>query len=166
MNKSWNNASETQQIPIGEPPIRRLSSQRQSEPPPPAPKRGPWYLLTGLILGLLVGLAYSLWIDPAVFGDMTPAQLAAEDRAAYRLLIAEAYAATENLDRAQRRLVLLEDADPVYALGAQAQRALAEGASAEARALALLASALQNTANPPAVTPIPTFTLPALTPVP
>lgn len=166
MNKSWNNASETQQIPIGEPPIRRLSSQRQNEPLPPGPRGRPWYLLTGLILGMIVGLVYSLWIDPAVFGNMTPAQLAESDRAAYRLLIAETYAATGNLARAGRRLALLEDMNPVYTLGAQAQRALAAGASVEARALASLASALQNAESRPAEVLIPTQTLPALTPVP
>jgi len=41
--------------------------------------------------------------------------------------------------------VLLEDPDPVDALGAQAQRALATGNDPDARALALLASVLQNT---------------------
>jgi hypothetical protein len=166
MNKSRTRSTETQQIPIGEPPTRRLYSQRQSEPPSPAPKRRPWYLLTGLILGLLLGLVHSLWIDPAIYGNMTPAQLAEGDREAYRLLIAETYAATGNLDRAERRLALLEDADPVYTLGAQAQRALAAGISAEARALALLASALQKAEGQPAEPLIPTQTLPALTPVP
>jgi hypothetical protein len=169
MKKSWSHASETQQIPIGDPPTRRLSSQRQVEPPLPEPPRRPWYLLTGLVLGLILGLVYALWINPAIYGGMTPAQLAEEDQAAYRLLIAETYAAAGNLDRAERRLALLEDADPAYALGAQAQRALAAGESEEARALALLASALQNKAPQSAESTealIPTHTLPALTPVP
>ncbi len=164
MRESWNHSSETRQIPVGEP--RRLSSRRQVELPPPEPRRRPWYLLTGLVLGLVFGLIYSLGINPAVYGNIAPAQLAEEDRAAYRLLIAETYAATGNLDRARLRLALLDDADLVYTLGAQAQRALAAGEPEEARSLALLASALQNAGSLPTETLLPTHTLPALTPVP
>jgi hypothetical protein len=70
----------------------------------------------------------------------------------YRRTIAQVYAATGNLERARRRLNLLEDENPVYVLGAQAQRALGEGKAEEARALALLASDLQSNGQLPLVT--------------
>ena len=143
----------------------------QPERPPAEEKRGDWYLLTGLILGLILGLIYAWVINPAVYQDTAPASLADPFKDRYRSMIAQAYESTANLERAVSRLALLEDPDPVYALGAQAQQALAEGQSAEAHALALLASALQApgeaTAVPTAtLPPIPTRTLPVDTPAP
>jgi hypothetical protein len=127
--------------------------------PQPERKRGGWYLLNGLILGMLIGLVYTLLINPVIYTHSTPATLQAEDKAAYRSLIAQVYAVTEDLERAQLRLALLEDENPVYTLGTQAQRCMAEGNITEAQALALLASALQST-DPTAVpSPVPTQTL-------
>jgi hypothetical protein len=127
--------------------------------PQPERKRGGWYLLNGLILGMLIGLVYTLLINPVIYTHSTPATLQAEDKAAYRSLIAQVYAVTEDLERAQLRLALLEDDNPVYTLGTQAQRCMAEGNITEAQALALLASALQST-DPTAVpSPVPTQTL-------
>jgi len=54
------------------------------------------------------------------------------------------YVVTGDLDRAISRLNLLENDDIVFALGAQAQRALADGHEKEAQALAVLASAIQS----------------------
>ena len=107
------------------------------------PKRSRWYLLTGAILGLILGLVYAWLINPVVYESSTPGTLGEADKDFYRATIAQVYAATGDLDRALLRLTLLEDPDPVYALGAQAQRALAAGRETEAHALALLASALQ-----------------------
>ena len=139
--------------------------------PPSEEKRGAWYLLTGLILGLLLGLLYTWIINPAVYQDTAPASLAAPFKDRYRSMIAQAYEATLNLERAVSRLALLEDSDPVFALGAQAQQALAEGQPEEAHALALLASALQGPVEAPPVPtatlpPMPTRTLPVNTPTP
>jgi len=132
-----------------------------SEPAPqdPEQKRGAWYLLTGLVLGLIFGLIYAWLVNPVVYQNTHPASLKDSFKNSYRSTIAQAYAETANLDRAISRLVLLEDPDPVYALGAQAQQALAEGQPEEARALALLASALQGGGSMEAE-PIPTATLP------
>lgn len=135
------------------PPPDRIESQ------PPAEKRGAWYLLTGVVLGLVLGLVYAWMLNPVVYRDTAPAGLAEPFKERYRSMIAQTYAATGDLARAARRLDLLEDTDPVYALGAQAQQALAEGQPAEAHALALLASALQ---GPIGVEPVPTATLPAV----
>ena len=143
-------------------------------------KKGAWYLLTGLVLGVILGLVYSYLINPVVYTHSVPASLDDHYKDIYRSTIAQVFVATHDFERAALRLALLEDEDPVYALGAQAQRALAEGNSAEAQALAYLASALQVN-NPAAVSPptqnptvpattapasIPTQTLPPLTPLP
>ena len=137
----------------------------------PEEKRGSWYLLTGLILGLLCGLVYAWLVDPAIYENTDPASLAPSFKDNYRSLIAQTYEETGNLNRAVSRLALLEDPDPVYALGAQAQQALAEGQPEEAHALALLAAALQGLnqagrerTEPPS--PVPTRTLPVNTPTP
>lgn len=102
-----------------------------------------WYLLTGLLIGILIGLVFTWLICPAVYEDTTPASLSDSYKAIYRGTIAQVYAATGDLERAVSRLALLEDEDIVFALGAQAQGALADGRGVEAHALALLASAIQ-----------------------
>ena len=136
-------------------------------------------MLTGLILGVAVGLIFTWLIYPAVYEDTSPGSMAESYKEIYRRTIAEVYAETGDLDRAASRLSLLEDENIVFALGAQAQRALADGREKEARALALLASAIQmdqsgEQSSPPPITPsvtsgeptIPTQTLPLLTPNP
>ena len=106
-------------------------------------RRGSLYLLTGLLLGLAIGLVYSLYLQPVQYTDLAPDLLAAADKDQYRALIAMAYLANGDLVRARARLALLKDADPYDALAAQAQRWLAEGKAAdEARALGLLAADL------------------------
>lgn len=116
-----------------------------------APRRPPWFLLTGLVLGLGIGLLISLVISPVRYTDTAPASLALEYKDQYRWLIARAYQANTDLVRASQRLALLQDADPQEALAAQAQRLLSEGQDvSQARILALLASALENPVNQPA----------------
>ena len=132
---------------------------------PAGQKRGVWFMLTGLILGVILGLIYSWWVNPIILENTLPANLEADAKDIYRGTIAQVYGATGNFGRASRRLELLNDADPVYALGAQAQRALAAGDGDQAYALALLASALQSrqpTQPVPTATfqNIPTQTLP------
>lgn len=134
--------------------------------PPSEQKRGSWYLLTGLIIGLIFGLVYAWVINPVIYTHSTPATLREEDKDTYRSLIAQVYAVTGDLERAQLRLTNLEDDHPVYALGTQAQRCLAEGNTTEARALALLASALQSTGPTSTTNPVPTQTLDFSTPTP
>ena len=152
MTHNRENLDQTQEIQIPE-----LPSER---------KRGNWYLLTGVIVGLIIGLVYAWVINPVIYTHSTPASLQEEDKDSYRSLIAQVCAVTGDFDRAQLRLDLLEDDTPVYTLGAQAQRCLAEGNPDEARALALLASALQS-ASPTATTnPVSTQTLPLNTPTP
>ena len=106
-------------------------------------RRGPWYLITGIILGAAVGLLYAWVISPVRYMETAPFSLRTEYKDDYRSAIAAAYAADGDLGRARARLALLHDSDPAQALAAQAQQILAGGGSqSEARQLAVLAAAL------------------------
>lgn len=162
MSPKWRDLDETRQVRTSER-LQTIPTQPgRTEPPAPTPKRFPWYLLTGLILGFILGLAYAWLIDPAVYANTVPASMQDGYKDTYRLTIAQVYAETGNLDRAERRLTLLEDDDPVFALGAQAQRQLAAGNTENARTLALLASVLAGSSPGP----VPTQTLPMPSPTP
>ncbi|MDI6769990.1 MAG: hypothetical protein QMD04_09965 [Anaerolineales bacterium] len=107
------------------------------------PRRGHWYLLTGLLIGLTLGLLIAWVISPVQYVDTAPASLHADFKDQYRSMIASAYLATGELGRAQSRLSLLGDADPRQTLTLQAQHALSVGdPSGSAYALARLADAL------------------------
>jgi hypothetical protein len=117
-------------------------------------ERGRWYLLTGFVIGALLGLALAWLVFPREYQDTSPASLRANFKDEYRALIAAAYVANGNLPRAKARLDLLRDGDQVRALSEQAQRTLAEGRSPhQAQALALLALALGQGPSPLSVTP-------------
>ena len=117
-------------------------------------RRGPWYLLTGLVIGLVVGLLYTWVLNPVEFVDTNPLSLRPEFKDQYRVMIARAYEADQNLVRAYERLKLLGDQSSVETLSAQAQRLLTDGGAVEdAQALALLASALEKQPQPSAGTP-------------
>ena len=112
-------------------------------------KRGHWYLLTGLLIGLAIGIVYAWLIAPVEYTDTSPASLRADFKDEYRYLIAASHRVHGNIDRTRARLFLLNDPDPVAALGEQAQRLLAADAPNSAvRALADLAEILQNPTSP------------------
>lgn len=120
-------------------------------------ERGPWYLLTGLLIGAVLGLVYAWVISPREIRDNSPASLRLEFKDQYRALIAAAYVATRNLPRAEARLARLGDEDIARALAEQAQRSLTEGSSPrEAQALGILAVALGQPQNLPLASPSPT----------
>jgi hypothetical protein len=153
-------------------------------------ERGHWYLLTGFVIGIVLGLVYAWLISPQGYQDTSPASLQPEFKDQYRAMIAAAFVATGNLPRAEARLALLGDSDAVLALSEQAQRTLGEGKSPqEAQALGLLAVAIgqgsstalpspisSQTSNPPqttnpesgstAITPEPNSSDTALNPSP
>jgi len=144
-----------------------IDNEQASEISSQSKKRPPWFIITGIILGLLLGLAYAWWINPIILENAHPSSLEADEKETYRAIIAQAYMATGNLERAKQRLELLNDRDITYTLGAQAQRALADGEGDQAYALALLASALQLNEIPTAtLESIPTQTLPQPTQTP
>lgn len=106
-------------------------------------ERGPWYLLTGLMIGAALGVLYAWVLQPVQYTNTTPASLRADFKDQYRALIASAYMADGDLVRARARLDLLKDQDVYRVLAVQAQQSLAAGAAPqEARALGMLAVAL------------------------
>jgi hypothetical protein len=106
-------------------------------------RRFPWDILLALVVGIGLGLVYAWMIAPRKVADADPSTLRADFKEQYRSSIAAAYAASSNLPRAQARLQLLKDADPVEALNVQAQQILARGASPQiADQVAALARAI------------------------
>lgn len=106
-------------------------------------ERGPWYLLTGIVIGAALGVLYAWVLQPVQYTNTTPASLRADFKDNYRALIASAYMADGDLVRARARLDLLKDQDVYQVLAVQAQQSLAAGkAPQEARALGMLAVAL------------------------
>ncbi len=106
-------------------------------------QRGNWYLLTGLVIGLVLGVLYSWVISPVKYIDTDPSSLAAQYKDEYRRVIALAYGANKNLERARERLALMDSGDQIQVLAAQAQRMVAENQPPnEARMLAILAADL------------------------
>ena len=75
----------------------------------PAMRRVPWDVLLALLAGLGLGLVYSWVISPKHVVDAAPAALRADFKDEYRSVIAAAYAATNNLPRAQARLSQARD---------------------------------------------------------
>jgi hypothetical protein len=132
--------------------------------------RPPFYLVTGLLLGLILGYGVSVLLFPARAAEGAPRQLNAADKMTYRSLVAQAYAVSNNLDRASARISLLQDDSAVNQLAADAQRMLAEGKPlGDAEVLARLASALGSqslTVQPGAVEATSLAGVPLFTPDP
>ena len=121
--------------------------------------QGPWYLITGFLLGAVLGLAYAWIVDPIEYVDTAPVSLRSDFKDEYRAMIASAYVANGDLARAEARLALLRDRDVARVLAEQAQRALAEGRSPEdAQALGILAVAIGQGLTPAPVTLAPSET--------
>jgi hypothetical protein len=109
----------------------------------PPEKRGNWYLLTGLVLGVVLGLVYAWVVSPVVYVDAGPYSLREDFKDQYRLLVALAYLADNNFPRAQARLHQLDDPEIGKTIARQAQRAEADAhPDLETRALGQLALAL------------------------
>lgn len=108
-------------------------------------RRVPWDIALALLAGLGLGLVYAWLISPLSVTTADPTALRADFKDSYRSAIASSYAASGNLPRAEVRLALLGDPDPIEALNAQAQRMLANNESFEqADEVAALAVALEN----------------------
>lgn len=126
--------------------------------------RGYWFLLTGVVVGALLGLFVTWGIFPTPYVEASPASLRADFKDEYRYMIAASYAVTGNLGRARARLGVLEDKDSVQALGDQYQRMLANNTAPDViRSIANLSQALQADS---ASTPSPQGTSTPLPPLP
>jgi hypothetical protein len=109
-------------------------------------------LLAGLVVGLSLSLTYTWALDLPSTAFTTPAMLNPHDRELYAVLIAAAYSADGNLERAETRLAGLEDANVANTLVSMAERYIVEGRDVrDVRALARLADALGQTS--PSVRP-------------
>lgn len=106
-------------------------------------KQGQWHLLTGTLLGLVLGIFFSLVIFPVRYIDTDPSTLRVKDRETYRELVARAYLVEADTARALARIGLLKDINPASALIQQAQNLLAANGNEQlARGLALLGAAV------------------------
>ena len=117
--------------------------------------RTAWGMLLALLLGAGLGLGYAWIIAPRPVTTALPSALRADFKDQYRSMAAAAYAATGNLPRAQARLSVLGDEDPIEALNAQAQRMRSRAQPFErADQVAALAAALaENVDSAPPATP-------------
>jgi hypothetical protein len=123
-------------------------------------RRGSWYLLTGAVLGVALGLIYSWLISPVEYVDAPPYALRADFKDEYRALVAAAYLYSNDLLRAEDRLAQLKDDETAQTVAMQAQRALAEGhPEGEVRALGILAMALGDGVVPVASSVVSTQTM-------
>ena len=118
-------------------------------------RRIPWDVLLALLVGFGVGLVYSWIISPLRVTNAAPVALRDDFKDNYRVAIAASFASTGNLPRAQARLSLLKDSNPIETLNAQAQRMMANGdLFQEADQIAALALALDaDTGNVPTSIP-------------
>jgi len=117
-------------------------------------------------LGASLGLYYAWVVNPVEFIDTAPASLRADFQADYLALVAAAYTAAGDLDRARARLSLIPEPDPSARLAALAQQRLAAGfPESEAQALAALAAALGER-PPPASSPTLATGAPSASPRP
>ncbi len=85
-------------------------------------RQPPYYLLTGLLLGLIISLATTMFFVPVVYSNVPPETLNSFDKDQYRLTIARAYQANHDSGRALARLGLIRDENVVESLIQQAQR--------------------------------------------
>lgn len=110
----------------------------------------PWELILALLLGFGLGLGTAWFVAPVEYINAEPSLLRSDFKDEFRAVIAAAYAANGNFDRARARLSLLADADPVQALSAQAQQMLAAGKPFnQVSQVAQLASDLQSGGTSP-----------------
>lgn len=137
-----------------------------------ADDRGSWYLLTGLVIGVILGIVYAWVLWPIEYINTAPASLRPDFKAQYRALAASAYLASGNLERAKTRLEVLKDGDMTLQVSGQAA-AWMDGThpESEVRGLNLLAAALQQGPLPTLLqaiqtTPSPTSTQTGLSSTP
>jgi len=100
-----------------------------------------------LVVGLVVGAAFSLWygwiVSPLQYTDTDIAHLHPSYRDDMVLMVSEAYAVDADLDKARARLALLSVSDPATMVADLADQAIAQNAPlAHIRALARMAAAL------------------------
>ena len=94
-------------------------------------RRSSGYLITGLVIGLLIGIFYSRVIAPSTYIDTFPTALDKDSKDHYRAMVAMAYQYNNDLGRARGRINVLGDELPARALLDQAQEMLTNNGSLE-----------------------------------
>ena len=61
-------------------------------------RKGSWYLLSGVVVGLAMGLVYSWVISPVRYIDAPPYALRQDYKDEYRALVASAYLYSNDLE--------------------------------------------------------------------
>ncbi len=84
-------------------------------------------LALGLLLGLGGGLFYGYAVNPVVYGDTTPLDLAGPYKEQYVLMIAAAYNQDGDIARANRRMQVLGLNNPAERVAAFAQQSASRG---------------------------------------
>lgn len=121
-------------------------------------RQPPYYLLTGLLLGLALGFVLTMVILPVQYSNVPPETLNSTDKDRYRLMIAMAFHANQDLGRASARLGLLRDDDIAGQLIQQSRRSETKS---DAQVLLNLAQVIQNPLFQPVVHSEPTDKFPA-----
>lgn len=111
-------------------------------------RQPPYYLLTGLLLGLAIGFILTMVILPVQYSNVPPETLNSTDKDRYRLMIAMAFQANQDLGRASARLGLLRDDDIAGQLIQQSRRSQTKS---DAQVLLNLAQVIQNPLAQPLV---------------
>jgi gas vesicle protein len=104
-------------------------------------KQPPYYLITGLLLGLVIGFVVTMLILPVQYTNVPPETLNVTDKDRYRLMIALSYQSNQDIGRATARLGLLRDNDISSELIQQSRRSQTKS---DAQVLLNLAQAFQN----------------------
>ncbi len=100
-----------------------------------------WLLLVvGAVTGLAAGVGYAWLVRPARFADAAPASLREDFRDEYLALIAAAFQASGDAQRAQARLALFPDLAPGDLANISARLAVLHGEDASVHGLATLAA--------------------------
>ena len=72
-------------------------------------RKSPLYLITGLIIGLLLGIFYGWVINPTRYVDISPQSLLTDQKKQYMLLISQSYQANEDIGRSYARIKQMMD---------------------------------------------------------
>jgi hypothetical protein len=111
-------------------------------------RQPPYYLITGFLLGIIIGFIVTMVVFPVQYTNAPPETLNQADKDRYRVMIALAYQANQDIGRATARLGLLRDDDIAGQLIQQSRRSQTRS---DAQILLNLAQAIQNPNSQPVV---------------
>jgi len=84
-------------------------------------------IAVAIIVGIALGIIYGWMIDPVEYVNATPDILREDYRADYVLMVAEAYQAEQDSNRAARRLAILGSEPPAQIVNGAIEFASAQG---------------------------------------